>query len=217
MNQNEIDDLNIQSRPRDKNKESSLTNGATNKIEKISILMREILEIVYPNAKSEIKTRTPTRFAEALLEFTEGYNENLDELMTEAIFDSEDYHDLIIIKEINFSSICEHHLLPFFGECTIGYIPDQKILGLSKFPRLVNSLSKKMHLQERLTKEIAETINYYLKPRGAIVILNASHSCMCFRGVKSFDTKTETVYSLGELKDKNNYYKFFNLLSINRK
>lgn len=182
------------------------------KEEKISQLTKEILLLSNPEASEEIINKTPMRYAKALMEFTSGYNEDIKNLLNDAIFPSEDFNDLIIVKDINFVSNCEHHMLPFFGDCIIGYIPNKKILGLSKFPRLVNSLSKKFHLQERLTKDIGNTLNEYLEPKGIVVLVNARHSCMCFRGVKSWDSKTKTIFKLGCLKEKEYLDEFFNLL-----
>ena len=187
-------------------------NGSDSKVVKIAKLIKEMLEIINPNAEAEIINKTPFRYAEAMLEFTQGHQENALETISEAIFDSEGYNDIIIVRDINFNSMCEHHLLPFFGECTIGYIPNKKILGLSKLPRLVQTLSKKLQIQERLTKEIAENIHTALNALGVVVIISSIHSCMCFRGIKSFNAKTETIFTLGNMKDKENLDKFFNLL-----
>jgi GTP cyclohydrolase I len=194
------------------NGELNKENGSNLKSFKIAKLIKEMLEIVNPNLDEEIMSKTPFRYAEALLELTEGTSENQVELISGAVFNSQGFDDLIIVKDISFNSMCEHQLLPFFGECTIGYIPKDKILGLSKFPRLVGSLSKKLHIQERLTKEIADIINKVLTPEGVIVKLSSSHSCMCFRGVKSFNSKTDTIYTIGSMKDSKNLDKFFNLL-----
>jgi GTP cyclohydrolase I len=182
------------------------------KIEKIANLTRQILDIINPDSETEIIKKTPIRYAEALTEFTSGYNENLDEKITKAIFNIDEYDDIIIIKDINFTSMCEHHILPFFGQVNIGYIPNKKILGLSKFPRMVQILSKKLHLQERLTKEIVDNIQKYLDPAGVVVHIEACHSCMCFRGVKSFDSKTVTLYSIGVMKEQQNQDKFLTLI-----
>jgi GTP cyclohydrolase I len=195
------------------NKNSNKDISEKEKEEKISNLMKEILLITNPEANEEIKNKTPLRFAKALIEFTSGYNENINDILNDAIFPSDDFKELIIIKDINFVSTCEHHMLPFFGDCIIGYIPNNKILGLSKFPRIVNSISKKFHLQERLTKDIANTLNEYLEPLGIIVLINASHSCMCFRGVRSWGSKTQTIYKLGCLKNKEYLNEFFNILN----
>lgn len=198
---------------RQKENEEGKRESCLTKEEKISQLMEEIFKIVNPNADEEIKQKTPMRYAKALMEFTQGYSDDLDDLLKDAVFKSEGYDDLIVIKDISFSSTCEHHMLPFFGECTIGYIPNEKILGLSKFPRLVQSVSRKFQLQERLTKEVADNINKYLSPVGVVVLMKASHSCMCFRGIKSWKSETQTIYTLGNLKKKENLDKFLQMVS----
>jgi GTP cyclohydrolase I len=192
-------------------KSKKFNGEVAEKVEKMADLFREILQLVNPVASEEIIDRTPIRFSEALVEFTQGYHESLDDLLGEAIFENDGFNDLVVIKNIQFSSLCEHHVLPFFGECTIGYIPNRKILGLSKFPRLVQCVSRKMGLQERLTKEIAEAINTYLEPEGVVVVVEAGHSCMCFRGIKAFNSKTQTIYTMGSLKQKDNLDKFFQM------
>jgi GTP cyclohydrolase IA len=210
MNNSHVEDLIIKKEKLTNG--NSKENGTNTKVVQIAKLVKEMLEILNPNADNEIMSKTPFRYAEAMLELTQGQQENALETISDAIFDSEGYDDMIIVKDINFNSICEHHLLPFFGDCTIGYIPNGKILGLSKFPRLVRSLSKKMHIQERLTKEIAEHVNKALDPSGVVVLLTSTHSCMCFRGVKSFNSKTDTIYTIGALKQKENLDKFFSML-----
>jgi GTP cyclohydrolase I len=204
----------------DENKQKTLLannlyamNGSLSKQEKIELLMREILKTVNPNLQDEIMEKTPTRFAKALLDFTSSYDAKITDAIGEAVFDNEGYNELIIVQDINFSSICEHHLLPFFGTCNIGYIPKDKIFGLSKFPRLVEFLAKKMHLQERLTKEIAETVERFLDPQGVIVTIKSTHSCMCYRGIKSYDSKTQTIYTLGCMKKFENEQRFLTLLN----
>lgn len=210
MNNNLVDDIFIKNEKNEKLTKEE--NGTNTKVLQIAKLVKEMLEILNPNANSEIMSKTPFRYAEAMLELTKGQNENSLDTISNAIFDSEGYDDMIIVKDISFSSICEHHLLPFFGDCTVGYIPKGKILGLSKFPRLIQSLSKKMNIQERLTKEIAEHINKALEPSGVVVFVSSTHTCMCFRGVKSFNSKTDSIYTMGELKQKENIDKFFSML-----
>jgi GTP cyclohydrolase I len=181
---------------------------------RLAKLIKEMLLILNPNPKEEILTKTPLRYAEAMMELTESNRKIYTDPFCEAIFDSEGYDDMIVVKKINFNSICEHHLLPFFGDVSIGYLPNKKILGLSKFPRMVQLLSKKMTIQERLTKEIAENINSCLDPHGVVVTMSSTHSCMCFRGIKSFNSKTETIYSIGQMKMQENIDKFFKLLNM---
>ncbi len=194
--------------------EQEIIKGQKAKEEKIAEHMRQILLLANPDLTDELLEKTPIRYAKALTEFTEGYRDNIDYLLKDAVFTCENYKDLIIVQDITFISTCEHHLLPFYGECVIGYIPKQKILGLSKFPRLVNSLSKKFQLQERLTRDIAEVLNRYLEPEGVVVLMKASHSCMCFRGVKSLNSLTKTIYKLGTLNEKENMDRFMDLLQL---
>lgn len=179
----------------------------------ISEYMRKILELSNPEATEEIMEKTPMRYAKALSEFTEGYYQNIPKLLNDAIFECENYFEPILVKEISFVSTCEHHLLPFFGDAAICYIPNQKILGLSKFPRLVQSVAKKFQLQERLTRDIAEILNEYLAPKGIIVMMKAVHSCMCLRGVKSWNSETRTVYKTGVFNEKENFQMFMDLLN----
>jgi GTP cyclohydrolase I len=191
-----------------------ISNGSYNdKLGKLTSLMTEVLTLVNPNASNSILQKTPERFSKALLEFVEGYDEDIAKLLNDAMFDSEGFDDIVIIRNIEFTSLCEHHLLPFFGKCTVGYIPRDKILGLSKFPRLIQTLAKKMNIQERLTKEIAEVVQEYLNPLGVVVLTSASHACMCFRGVKSFHSQTDTIYSIGCLKEAEQLNKFFNVVN----
>ncbi len=184
------------------------------KEEKIAEHMRQILLLSNPELTDELMEKTPMRYAKALTEFTQGYRDDIDSLLKNAVFTCQNYKDLIIVQDITFISTCEHHLLPFYGECIIGYVPNEKILGLSKFPRLVNSLSKKFQLQERLTRDIAEILNKYLDPEGIIVLMKASHSCMCFRGVKSWTSQTKTIYKIGTLNDKENLQRFMDLVQL---
>jgi GTP cyclohydrolase I len=197
------------------NNECQSQNENDKRTSKLAELIKEMLLILNPHAEDEILSKTPLRYAEAMMELTESNRKTYLEPFSEAIFESEGYDDMIVVKDINFNSICEHHLLPFFGHVSIGYLPNKKIFGLSKFPRLVQLLSKKMTIQERLTKEIADNINSSLDAQGVVVRMSSTHSCMCFRGIKSFNSKTETIYSIGQMKIKENLDKFFKLLNIN--
>ena len=184
------------------------------KLKNYKEIVSNLLKNLDENLDAEIIEKTPNRYAEAFAEFTKGYKYDIDSLITKAIFNNEGFNEILIVKDLNFSSLCEHHLLPFFGECTIGYIPSTKILGLSKFPRLIDIISKKLSLQERLTKEIADLINKHLEPCGVVVILNSIHSCMCYRGIKSYNAKTQTIYTIGLFKKADELNKFFNLLNV---
>jgi GTP cyclohydrolase I len=206
MKQNQPEEL--------KSKEWDTPNSEKEQKSQVSYLeelMSEVIKILNPESNKEIKAKSPLRYAKAMLELTQSNRLCNENPCSDAIFDSEGFNDLIIVKGINFTSICEHHILPFFGECTIGYIPNQSILGLSKFSRLVEYLSRKMHNQERLTMEIAEAINSSLNPLGVVVTLTSTHSCMCFRGVRSVNSKTETIFTIGQMRMKEHLDKFFKL------
>jgi len=176
-----------------------------------------ILNILDPNKEllsEEVFKNTPKRLANVFIDFSQGFSADIDSIVGNSIFEANNYDDIIIIKDIDFSSLCEHHLLPFFGKIDIGYIPNEKILGLSKFPRIVEAISAKFTLQERLTQELAEIIDKYLNTKGVIVVMNAKHSCMSFRGIKSMNSFTKTVNCTGAFKGNNseNYInRFFQL------
>lgn len=126
---------------------------------------------------------TPKRYVKAFHELTEGYKQDPADILSR-VFDGENYDEMVVVRGIEFTSLCEHHLLPFVGEATVAYIPDGKVVGLSKIPRLVHCFAKRLQLQERLTKQIADAIMERLAPLGVGVIVRASHSCMRLRGVR---------------------------------
>lgn len=157
-------------------------------------LYKEIIEGIGEDSTREGLLKTPARAAKAMSFLTSGYNEDLDELFNGAIF-NEDSHDLVIVKNIEFYSLCEHHLLPFWGTCHVGYIPNGKIVGLSKVARLVNHYARRLQVQERLTQQVANTLTDYLGAQGVSVIIQAKHLCMMMRGVEkqSSDTLTKSM------------------------
>ena len=190
----------------------------SNKLHENDILLAGIRNLLVSlqnennSINDEIVEKTPQRFLKAFSELTSGYKVNVKKLIENALFDAEDYDDLIIIDDINFSSLCEHHLLPFNGKVSIAYVPDKKILGLSKFARIVQAYSNRLSLQERLTKQIVDCLNEYLKPKGCIVEINSKHACMCLRGIKSIDSITKTIKSSGLFdKDENLMRKYISL------
>ncbi len=130
---------------------------------------------------------TPKRVAKALTFLTKGYQQDIDALLNGALFPI-DYDEMVIVKDIDFFSLCEHHMLPFFGKCHVGYIPRKHVVGLSKIPRLVDAFSRRLQVQERLTVQIARTLQEKLNPRGVGVVLEARHLCMSMRGVEKQNT-----------------------------
>ena len=145
--------------------------------------------------------RTPHRASTALSFLTQGYNQDINEILNGAVFD-EEYDDMIIVKNIEFYSLCEHHILPFFGNCHVGYIPQKKIVGLSKIPRIVDMFARRLQVQERLTYQIAEALDEALQPLGVAVVIEAQHMCMMIRGVEKQNSKTVTNVMLGAFRDK---------------
>jgi len=127
---------------------------------------------------------TPDRVARALRELTDGYGVHPQDVIADAVFD-QDYDEMVVVKDINFYSLCEHHMLPFFGSIHVGYLPKGKVVGLSKIPRLVEVFSRRLQIQERLTRQIAEALNESLSPRGVGVVVEARHLCMEMRGVET--------------------------------
>lgn len=161
--------------------------------EHVNALLGELGE----DTKREGLLKTPMRVAKAFTFLTEGYSMSIDQVMNKAIF-HEKYEEMVIVKDIDFYSMCEHHLLPFFGKCHIAYIPNGKIIGLSKLPRIVDVFSRRLQVQERMTKEIAETLQTYLQPLGVAVVVEARHMCMMMRGVQKQNSVATTSAMKGE-------------------
>jgi GTP cyclohydrolase IA len=144
--------------------------------------------------------RTPQRVETALKFLTSGYDTDIDETLNGALF-SVDYSEMVIVRDIDFYSLCEHHLLPFFGKCHVAYIPNGRVIGLSKLPRLVDIFARRLQLQERLTNQIAETIRSKIDPLGVAVVCEATHLCMAMRGVEKQNSYTITSAMLGAFRD----------------
>lgn len=139
---------------------------------------------------------TPQRVAKALQFMTRGYHQDIDALVNQALFPIE-YDEMVIVKDIDFFSLCEHHMLPFFGRCHVGYIPNKKVVGLSKIPRIVDAFSRRLQVQERLTVQIAEMLKRKLNAHGVGVVMEARHLCMMMRGVEKQNTVAVTSHMLG--------------------
>ena len=170
-----------------------------------------ILEQLLPTPWPASIQATPKRYAEALAFLTEGYHASLENIFEYALFDSPDNH-MVIVRDIEFYSSCEHHLLPFFGRCHISYMPDGKLLGLSKFAEVVDIFARRLQTQEHLTQEIAACLAQYTGARGVGVVMEAEHLCMKMRGIQKQHPVMVTQAFLGELNMPNQQAIFFNLL-----
>lgn len=151
----------------------------------------EILSGLGEDVQREGILKTPERAAKAMQFLTQGYHQNAAALLKSAMF-KEDYDNMVIVKDIELYSLCEHHMLPFFGKAHIAYIPNGYIVGLSKLPRVVDVFARRLQVQERLTKEILDCINTTLQPKGVAIVIEASHMCMMMRGVQKQNSKTTT-------------------------
>jgi len=162
----------------------------------IQPLIRELLLHLGEDPGREGLARTPERVERTLKFLTQGYREDLAKLFAQARF-VEDYDEMVLVKEIDFASLCEHHLIPFYGKCHVAYIPNGRIVGLSKIPRLVDAFARRLQVQERLTTQIAGTLELHLKPKGVGVVMEAQHLCTMIRGVQKQNTKMVTSSMLG--------------------
>jgi len=157
---------------------------------------------------------TPKRVEKAFKFLTSGYDADIDVVLNNALF-TVDYSEMVIVKDIDFYSLCEHHLLPFFGKCHVAYIPSTKVIGLSKIPRLVDVFARRLQVQERLTNEIAETIRAKIAPLGVAVVMEATHLCMSMRGVEKQNSFAMTSAMLGAFRDNSRTrMEFLELLSL---
>lgn len=165
---------------------------------KIEPLIQEILAQIDPHPEREGLIETPQRVAKSFSKLYGGYTQKPEEVIT--VFENEGYDEMVIAKDIEFYSMCEHHMLPFFGKVHVGYLPDEKIIGLSKMPRLVEVFSRRLQNQERLTKQIADTLNDQLKPKGVGVVVQGQHLCMQARGVEKQSCQMVTSSFVGRFK-----------------
>lgn len=159
-------------------------------------LVSQLLKAVGESPGRNGLLKTPERVAKALLFMTKGYHEDIERLLNGAMFPIE-YDEMVIVKDIDFFSMCEHHMLPFFGKCHVGYLPNKKVVGLSKIPRVVDAFARRLQVQERLTTQIAETLKRKLDAHGVAVVMEARHLCMMMRGVEKQNTLAVTSSMLG--------------------
>jgi GTP cyclohydrolase I len=163
-------------------------------------IIRQLLSDLGEDPSREGLLDTPKRVERALRFLTSGYSADVDETLNNALF-SVDYNEMVIVRDIDFYSLCEHHLLPFFGKCHVAYIPQGRVLGLSKIPRLVDIFSRRLQIQERLTNQIAETLRLKVDPLGVAVVMEATHLCMSMRGVEKQNSFATTSAMLGVFRD----------------
>lgn len=181
------------------------------RIDSIATHYRAILELLGEDVEREGLKRTPFRAAKALVEVTKGYEQNPEALVRSAMFEYAG-KSMVIVKDIEFYSLCEHHILPFFGKVSVGYIPDGKIVGLSKIARVVDSLAKRLQVQERLTSELCELLSRTLDAKGVIVMCEAGHLCMKMRGVEKQESMTSTLEYSGDFCDEKLRSEFLKML-----
>ncbi|KAI9647739.1 GTP cyclohydrolase 1 [Ciborinia camelliae] len=187
------------------------------RMSKLTGAVRTILECIGEDPDREGLLATPERYAKAMLYLTKGYQENVRDIVNDAIF-HEDHNELVIVKDIEVFSMCEHHMVPFTGKMHIGYIPDRNVIGISKLPRIADMFSRRLQIQERLTKDVAHAVMEILKPQGVAVVMESSHLCMVMRGVEKTSATTITSCVLGCIeKREKTRNEFFSLVGLNRR
>ena len=180
---------------------------------KVKNIILDLLKNIGEDPKREGLVDTPQRVADAYDFLTSGYNKTIEEVMNGALF-NEKYDEMVLVKNIDFYSLCEHHMLPFYGKVHVAYIPDGKIIGLSKIPRIVEVFARRLQVQERMTQQIADTLEEYLQPRGVAVVSEAFHMCMMMRGVEKQNSSATSSAVHGDFKDDpRTRAEFLNLIS----
>jgi GTP cyclohydrolase I len=173
--------------------------------------MRGLLRAIGEDPARDGLVNTPKRFLRAFAFITQGYEESIADIINGALFDAP-YNDMVIVKNIEFYSLCEHHLVPFFGRCHVGYLPKGKVIGLSKIPRIVNAYARRLQVQERLTSQISECLMKELGAQGVAVVMQGHHLCMMMRGVEKQGAETLTSSLLGDFQNPSTRAEFFNLI-----
>ena len=179
--------------------------------DEIKINFSKIIDLLGENTDREGLEKTPMRAAKAMKFLTEGYEKDPKQILQSAMF-NEDYNEMVIVKDIELYSLCEHHLLPFFGKAHVAYVPNGRIVGLSKIPRVIDVFARRLQVQERLTEQVLDCINDTLQPKGVAVVIEASHMCMMMRGVQKQNSTTTTSGFRGVFKDTDTRNEFLNLI-----
>ena len=180
---------------------------------RVEALTQTLLKEIGENPTRQGLKKTPQRVAESYADLTSGYKKNIREVVNGAVFD-EEYDEMVVLKDIDIYSLCEHHLLPFYGKCHVAYLPKGKIIGLSKMPRIVNVFARRLQVQERLTHQIANCLKEVLDPLGVGVIIEAFHLCMAMRGVEKQNATCVTSAMLGTFRsDRGTRMEFMNLVN----
>lgn len=182
-------------------------------VEKLAAHIKSIIELLGEDPNREGLLKTPQRAAKALIDNTSGYSTDGGSLIRQALF-SHDSHQMVIVKDIEFYSLCEHHILPFFGTVSIGYIPDGEIVGLSKLARVVETHARRLQVQERLTADICKVVSENIKNKGVIVACEAAHMCMKMRGIEKQETTTVTIEYCGDFESVELQQQFFTLCKL---
>ncbi len=171
----------------------------TKKFDQLEKITKNLIETIGEDPNREGLLKTPKRVAKSWEYFSEGYRADLDDIINEAVF-HEDCSEMVVVRDIEFFSMCEHHMIPFFGRAHVGYLPNGKVIGLSKIPRIVDMFSRRLQLQERLTSQIASTLEDVLKPIGVAVVMEGRHLCMQMRGVEKQNSYASTSAMLGQFR-----------------
>jgi len=194
-----IDKQPLPTRP-DRSKSPSSDSNAIGEEDLMAVAVRQLLLGVGEDPQREGLLKTPKRVADAMRFLTGGYSQSLEDIVNNAIFD-EGHNEMVLVRDIELFSLCEHHMLPFMGKAHVAYIPNQRVIGLSKLARIVEMYARRLQVQERLTRQVAEAIRTALEPRGVAIVVEATHMCMVMRGVQKPGSWTVTSAMLGQFQE----------------